>query len=419
MQARSLGILLASVLAFGAFIWFFERDLPSSDERTELGTRLFAIEAAEVVAAEITVGEDRIAFGRFEDADGVQGEASDWRLTRPLQSPAENFRVDGLVRTIVDMRSSRSLTVEDPETYGLATPRGEVTLRLRNGDRLTVEVGSEVPASSNMYVRLAGDSEVHVTENLLWSDLTRPVGEWRRAAMFPGVSGDIDSFRITGPEGTVELVRDEDGFRLAEPVSDRAAMSAVDSLVRAIAGLRATGFVDDSPDVVALGLDPPGAQVEVGLGDDESLLLEWGAELEAGGGHYARIGEVIFETNADLDPVFARGAQEWRSSAWTTIAGFEVEGVRVDDQQATSTLARENGAWTHDGETIEFSLVNRLLDVVTDAVADRVLPEPPEDLGLGEPLVVVTLTTRSGSTETLRLYASDAHAGAIATTEGR
>ena len=33
MQARSLAILLATVVAFGAFIWFFERDLPSSDER--------------------------------------------------------------------------------------------------------------------------------------------------------------------------------------------------------------------------------------------------------------------------------------------------------------------------------------------------------------------------------------------------
>ena len=76
MQARSLAILLATVVAFGAFIWFFERDLPSSDERIELETRLFAIEAADVVAAEIAVGEDTIVFDRSEDPEGAQGEAS-------------------------------------------------------------------------------------------------------------------------------------------------------------------------------------------------------------------------------------------------------------------------------------------------------------------------------------------------------
>ncbi|MCZ6507375.1 MAG: DUF4340 domain-containing protein [Acidobacteria bacterium] len=426
MQARSLAILLATVLSFGAFIWFFERDLPSSDERKELATRLFRIAAADVLSAEITVGEEVIAFERSEGPEGDEVEdAADadedvgWRITRPLESPAENFRVDGLVRTVVELSSSRSLAVDDAEAVGLAPPRGTVTLGLRGGDSLTVEVGAEVPASSNMIVRVAGDPEAHVTSDSLWSDLTRPVGDWRRTAMFPAVAGDIESFRVTGPEGTVELVRDQNGFRLARPVSDRASAVAVDSFSRSISGLRARSFVDDLSDVAALGFDPPASSVEVGFGDDQSLLLEWGAEVAAGDGHYARIGEVIFETIADLGPALSRSAQEWRSHAWTTIAGFEVDQLRIDDEDGSSNLVRDSGDWTRDGDRIDFGLVSRLLDAVTDAEAESVLSERPAELALGEPLIVLTLTTRGDTVETLRLYSSDADGGPIATTEGR
>ncbi len=411
MQPRSLAILLATVVCFGAFIWFFERDLPSSDERVELATRLFDVEAADVVTAEITVDGETIAFERDEGAG--------WRFTRPLEAPAENFRVDGLVRSVVEMQSSRTVTVDDPEDVGLATPRGTVTLGLRGGDTLTVEVGAVVPASSNMIVRVSGEPEAHVTSDFLWLDLTRPVADWRRTAMFPAVAADIESLRVTGSEGSVELVREEGGFALIRPLSDRASASAADSFVRSIADLRARSFVDDLSDLAALGLDPPGSSVEVGFGDDESLLLEWGAEVRAGDGHFARIGDVVFETNADLGQAFTRSTQEWRSHAWTTIAGFEVDRLRVHGEEGSLDLVRADGDWTRDGERIDFALVSRLLDAVTGAQAERVLAEQPGELGLGEPLVVVILTTRAETLETLRLYSPENGEAPIATTEGR
>ena len=51
MRPRTLLVLLALVAGLGAFVWFYERDLPGSEQRAELAKKVFGdLESKDVTA---------------------------------------------------------------------------------------------------------------------------------------------------------------------------------------------------------------------------------------------------------------------------------------------------------------------------------------------------------------------------------
>ncbi|HEY4564680.1 MAG TPA: hypothetical protein VIJ36_16970, partial [Thermoanaerobaculia bacterium] len=93
MKPRTLLILLALVLGLGAFIWFYERKLPSSEERETLGKKVFALEKGDVTAVAIDAPKGSVRLERApapkpakdnkDKKEGTAEPAADWRLTRP------------------------------------------------------------------------------------------------------------------------------------------------------------------------------------------------------------------------------------------------------------------------------------------------------------------------------------------------
>ena len=94
MKPRTLLVLLVLVLGLGAFIWLYERKLPSSEERETLGKKVFALEKGDVTAVSIEAPKGAVRLERSpapkpaQDKD-KKGETAgpptaDWRLIRPL-----------------------------------------------------------------------------------------------------------------------------------------------------------------------------------------------------------------------------------------------------------------------------------------------------------------------------------------------
>ena len=63
MRPRTLAALFLVVAGLLAFIWFYERELPSSDERVELAKRVLSVEADDVRG--LTLGRTSMAVARF------------------------------------------------------------------------------------------------------------------------------------------------------------------------------------------------------------------------------------------------------------------------------------------------------------------------------------------------------------------
>ncbi|KAB2960110.1 MAG: class I SAM-dependent methyltransferase, partial [Thermoanaerobaculia bacterium] len=50
MKPRTLAVLAAVVASLGAWVWFWEREQPSSEERRRLERRVFRLEADQITA---------------------------------------------------------------------------------------------------------------------------------------------------------------------------------------------------------------------------------------------------------------------------------------------------------------------------------------------------------------------------------
>src|SRR6476661_3770117 len=109
MRPRTLLILLAIVLVLGAFIWFYERKLPSSEERAELGKRVFSLEKDDVTAVTIeaekgAVRLERVAGAKKEkprfDKGAPPPVSGEWRMVRPLAVRADAFAIDRLLGSL-------------------------------------------------------------------------------------------------------------------------------------------------------------------------------------------------------------------------------------------------------------------------------------------------------------------------------
>ncbi len=421
MRPRTLAVLFLVVAALLAFIWFYERELPSSDERVELARKVLRLEAEEVRGVTVVRGDQRLRLERRTAPPVAEGEAAPaagWWLREPLSGAADASAVDRLVEDLVGLEKGRTLTDADREELGLGEPRARVLLETGTG---TVEllVGSEVPASTTMIVAVAERDEAYVVADRLWGELTKPAGDWRNRDLGPSSREAIQRLVLIDGDRRVALGRRGESFWVESPYSDRADRDLVSGLLGAIMGMRVESFVDDPAEgLAAFGLEPPHGVVEVVLdGRDEALRLELGAPAgDEGDLRFARSDGQLFETRTDLADAVARPAEEWRALAWTSFEVYQIDRVEVRDEAGDTVFERQAGDWLRDGARVEYSPVSDFLYALSGVEADSVLGAAAP---AGQPLLTLVLSGEEDRQETLTLYGPRAEGASPARVSGR
>jgi hypothetical protein len=419
VKPRTLLILLALVVALGAFVWFVERDLPSSEERGEQAKKVLALEAGDVEALTLEAEGRKVRLEREPAAPAANGKGGEgegdgaspaasggtWRLVEPIAAAADGREVRRFLDTLADLAKQRTLTEFDPAELGLAAPRGRVTLRTGKGETV-LAVGRQLPSSDSTVVTVAGRKEAYLVAGAFWSDLAREAGDWRDKQVFRGERGDVQSVKVMPAGGeAVLLARRGDAFWLESPLSDRADREGTDRLLSQLAGLSASRFVDEAKAPAELGLAPPAAVVEVVLRDRaEPFRIEIGAPVSEGStARYARSGGQVFTTETDLGGSIGKAPSDWRSRRWSGFESWEVDSLQVQDAEGTVALVRAGGEWKRDGVEIPYTPVSDLLVAITGAEADSIA-EGPADTPAGPALFTMTLKGAEGREEALTLY---------------
>ena len=198
MKPRTLLVLLALVIGIGAFVWFFEREQPGSEEREKLANRVLGVEREDIVGLELQAGDRTVELVRTHKGEAKKrrrrgggrgrrappaGDAADdqdqWRLRRPIDFPADYWQVDALVRTLAELARTRELTDYDAKEVGLDPPRGRVVVELEGGKKKELRIGSEVPGSGNLIVAVEGEPGASVVAGSLWESLEKDAAAWR------------------------------------------------------------------------------------------------------------------------------------------------------------------------------------------------------------------------------------------------
>ena len=427
MKPRTLLILLAVVLALGAFIFFYERKLPSSEERATLGKKVLALDKAEVTAVAIDSPKGKIRLERTggaapkakEGEPAPEAPAVEWRIVQPLAARADSFAVDRLLDGLAALEKTRTLDDVDPRAVGLDKPRAVVRLTTKAGGKTgekVLRLGAEVPPGGSLIAAVPGQKGAYVVGDAILAEVDKAPGEWRDRLVFRGDRERIRSITLSGAAGgPVVLARRADGFWIERPFADRADHDLVDGLLSDLTGLTADRYLDGSRPPSALGLQPPRATVDVAFsGVTPPVRIELGTAVTgaaapegqpSGELGYARVGDVTFEVRTRLGESALRSPADWRALQLSAFEVHQVDSATVRDDRTALELTRAGTDWKRGDTLISYLPVSDLLFAVIGARAERLLtPAEAQSLLAAKPLLTFELRTKDAGNETLTLY---------------
>lgn len=444
MRPRTLAILFAVVLGFGAFIWLYERKLPSSEERAVREKRVLAgVEKKDVLGLAIEGAGPRVRFERVAAGAGKDKDLKDtkdlrdedkkedgepaygWKLVEPLAARADAAAVNALVEGVLALEKTRTLETVDRKATGLERPEWKVRLKTADGEKV-LELGAPVPPGGERIAALAGEKEAYVVNDQLVNDLKKAPGDWRDRKLLPGDREQISRLALTAGGHAVVLAKQGGKLRLASPVADAAQRDKVDDLLFGLASLSADRFVDQPPPPAELGLTPPQAVVEATFPGQPPTRIEIGREIPGAApppppmstdgaepppppekSYYLRVGSQVYQGKASsLLAAANRPPAEWQSLALSGFEVHEVESAAVKTPKGKVELTRSDTDWKRGGTLISYMPVSDLLFALNGAKADRLAtPEEAKALGarLDQPVFEVTLKGKSGE-EVLSFY---------------
>jgi len=160
MSARTPLILLVVAAFLLAYVLLFERDRPGRSEiAARSGLLLESVVRERITGFRIASGDDRVVLTR-------EGEGFDetWTLEEPKQAPADPEVIQDYLRNwefAIPVRTRQSPSAEDMLTFGLDTPKAEVTFEMGRS-KVRVSLGTGSPVDGGGYVRIDDNPEVAV-----------------------------------------------------------------------------------------------------------------------------------------------------------------------------------------------------------------------------------------------------------------
>ncbi len=248
----------------------------------------------------------------------ARSEAGEWAFTKPLQTRAGRWAVDGLLGTIEGLRmesvAGESVSdAKDIARYGFAKPTRTVTLVTKDGASRTLELGAPAPdpnpspsptpspspspgkkgekakgekpappKPTKYYARQAGSGLVAVVPAALADDLAKGMGELRAKRLLEVATYETEGFEVTAAGVTKKYAKsatkDKDGLEKTQwkrtaPDAKELDTTKVEDALFKIGGVDVSEFVDAPKAPADYGLDAPVLKVTLKAKSDSGVEL--------------------------------------------------------------------------------------------------------------------------------------------------
>ena len=403
MSPRKLLALSAVVVVLFAFIFFFERKMPTTEERARKGDLYWDIPQDSVQKMEIVRNGETVEFQRA---------GTSWRMVRPEKYPADAFAVGSVLTDLAAMRRAGGEDATEGKAidYGLEKPALAATLVWSDsGDpktlkTRTVEFGNPVPGTDVVAARVTGTQKILFVPASVLTGLKKGVDDFESREVFGALATEVTKLEILRGRGKLSLARKDHAWWLSEPMSDLADGAEVDRLVGTLSGLRAKEFLHGTQDLAGIGLNPPLYRVTLtGAPKTPAISVDFGATRTDGNTVYAlREGQVL-TVDRDIVDDLSKEAEAFRSK---TLLGFnraDVVGVEAAFPKASYTLTLKDGGWSSGSNPVLAGSVEDLLTALLDVKVRDFLDEA-QSKGLPLPVATVTVRSKGSPNWTLFLY---------------
>jgi hypothetical protein len=430
LNPRTTGILFLLVAALGAFVWFYEiRGEAGRQDAEAAAKRLFpGLEASAIQRVELTSSDGKRAR--------LERRGSDWRLTAPLDAPADTFAADAIASALAQLGSEAVYESPQPlAVYDLADESRD--LKFQAGDALHVlRLGKPTPIGGNRYAFVGGQTRVYTVPAHAVNALAKSLDDLREKRV---LRFDADAARrvsLRWPGGKVVLARGDPGWKLEEPIVGPADQTTVDELLSDLSFLRASGFVD-APTAQQEGLlAAPELEVEIEIqpeeegGEPRRLKLAIGGRESAEGERLARAEgtPALFRLPSERLLDFPREVGSYRFRELARFDLDQAERLEIAFQPpgqaaVTVTATRGEQGWSSTPDAVEPAKLATMIDELSRLRANKILADSMgeaelRELGLAPPNVRFTVSGEEGQLAQVDLGVSKGSDGLVARSSG-
>jgi hypothetical protein len=374
MSARKLLVLTGVVVLLFAFIFFFERKMPTTAELAEKGELYWDLPEDRVEKIVLERGGETIELVKG-------GEA--WRLARPDAYPADASAVSDLSSQLADLKKPAGESPEGAkaEDYGLTKPASKATFVWTEASAPTkkltrsLEFGVDIPGTDLTAARVGGKPDVLLVPASLAAAVRKGPDDFRSKEVFGLPAADVTGLQIDRGRGRLTLARKSGIWWIEEPIADLADRDVTDRLAGDLASLRVTEFLPKAAaDLSAQGLAPPTFRVTVTDAKGSKSALDIGSTRSDGNEVYASREGKVFTIGNSIVEELSKEATGFRDRRLVRFERSEVTGIDTAAGATRHAFARKQAGWSVDGRTLLASsaddLMTAILDVESKATLD-------------------------------------------------
>jgi Domain of unknown function (DUF4340) len=403
----ALALLLAIL---GGFYYLYEiRWGPGREEAAARKGRVFGADTKDVTAVELK---------RSGEAVKLQREGDTWQLVEPVKARGSRPAVDELLATVLTAKIDREIDANPTSLtdFGLDKPAAEVSLTLKDGKTLGLQLGAKNPTGVWVYARERDKPAVFVLGESVLRDATKPVADFRDRTILAFDAKEVSGFEIVLPDDTLAVEGEPRAWRITRPVALRADNDTVSEFLDRLTGQKVREFVAEAPATrAAYGLERP-VRITIHTGRDKdrvSRTLLLGKVDAAKKGVYAmRGGEAsVLLLPEEVWNQVPKNVGVLRNKSVVQLERDKVARIEIEGPKGTVAAAREGDQWKIvapqllAADQIE---VGAVLTKLQDLRAQAFLSEDAAGIPryLAKPEVRVTLTDQGGAATTVLLAPS-------------
>ncbi len=373
MSARNTLIAAALLAVLGGVIYLEYRVETGGEPGDKEGRTLFNLDAGK---PESLSGIDLI---RPEGTTSLRLRGKDWFLTVPLDTPADNEEVSGLVSTLTRLEVTGRLGAEASGSglspYGLQEPVLEVLLHGEADAAIgRLVVGDETPVGSGRYARADGQEGILTISASVNRLLEAKVDSLRYSKIVGLDAWKISSVEIERESVSSSLTRAQGAWRITSPIDFPADGAKVSNLLQGIAALGADGFAPPGETLESLSVGRSRVVLRLRTEEEETREIRFGAAGDPGGMWAARSDMPVIFHLAERDrQALDIDFDSLRDSRVAPLDRYGISEIRAEDPAGSKLLfkdAESNWRWgSAEGPVITGGAVEDLLDALDAARA--------------------------------------------------
>ena len=385
---RNLGIVAVLFAGLGAFVYFYEIEGGKRrEEAAEEAKKLFQFENEEVKSISLTRSDGSII---------LEKENGSWKLVAPIEAKADEAAVDGLASELSSTLLERSLESSpvDWKDYGLENPNLKITVGLKDGRRLNLELGDKDFNQASVFGRVPHLAKVLVLPASLYTTVDKELLDFRDKSVLDFDREQVREVRIRARRKTYRLQKEGEDWSIREPIQARADRAEIRSLLSDLEFARVEEFVERGAGrLKTYGLNEPSSRVDLFLGDSrarKTLLVG----KQVGAQFYAKddSGEDVFRIKEDLVDKLELDLSKLRDRKMARFERDEVKRVEVKLPDREFEFARNSEdqwrlrtpAGHGEKSVLEYKLFWPLEDLEGKEIVDRANLDDPK-YGFSEP----------------------------------